>query len=238
MGERCMSKDLKAYNIFDLRKRALKRVPKGLFEFVDRGTEEEVSLRNNRAVFDRIRFKPRTLVDVSKRSLETALFGVKHKMPLVIAPTGTAGLMWYEGELALARAAKEAGIPFTLATGSMTAMERVASEVGGELWFQLYMWPDRSLSHQLVKRAKEAGFKSPPDGYTMLMCTATIAAINVVTYGDKPPCHRQRIGADADQPLAHRRRGDGLHHRVVQLRDQLARCFGGQPKLAGIVIER
>jgi (S)-mandelate dehydrogenase len=155
-----MAKDLKAYNIFDLRELALKRVPKGLFEFADRGTEDEVSLRNNRAVFDRIRFKPRTMVDVSKRSAGTSIFGVEHKMPMVIAPTGTAGLMWYEGELALARAAKEAGIPFTLATGSMTAMERVAAEAGGELWFQLYLWPDRRLSHQLVERAKAAGFKA------------------------------------------------------------------------------
>jgi isopentenyl diphosphate isomerase/L-lactate dehydrogenase-like FMN-dependent dehydrogenase len=155
-----MTKDLKAYNIFDLREIALKRVPKGLFEFMDRGTEDEISLKNNRAVFDRIRFKTRTMVDVSKRNQDTTIFGVKHKMPLVIAPTGTAGLMWYEGEIALARAARAAGIPFTLATGSMTAMERVADEAGGELWFQLYMWPDRSLSHELVDRAKAAGYKA------------------------------------------------------------------------------
>ena len=155
-----MSKDLKSYNIFDLREIALKRVPKGVFEFMDRGTEDEVSLRNNRAVFDRMRFKTRTFVDVSKRHQDTTIFGVKHKMPLVIAPTGTAGLMWYEGELALARAAKAAGIPFTLATGSMTAMERVADEAGGDLWFQLYLWPDRSFSHELVERAKAAGYKA------------------------------------------------------------------------------
>jgi L-lactate dehydrogenase (cytochrome)/(S)-mandelate dehydrogenase len=139
---------------------ALSRVPHGLFEFVDRGTEDEVSLRNNRAVFERIRLKPRTLVDVSKRNQEMTLFGKKHKMPIVIAPTGTAGLMWYEGEIALARAAAEAGIPFTLATGSMTAMEKVAEEAGGTLWFQLYMWPDRSLSHKLVERAKAAGYEA------------------------------------------------------------------------------
>jgi isopentenyl diphosphate isomerase/L-lactate dehydrogenase-like FMN-dependent dehydrogenase len=156
-----MTNDLKAYNIFDLRALAQKRVPKGLFEFVDRGTEDEVSLRNNRAVFDRIRFRPRTVVDVSKRSSATTIFGVEHNMPLVIAPTGTAGLMWFEGEVALARAARAAGIPFTLATASMTAMERVADEAGGELWFQLYLWPDRSMSHQLVERAKAAGFKAP-----------------------------------------------------------------------------
>jgi isopentenyl diphosphate isomerase/L-lactate dehydrogenase-like FMN-dependent dehydrogenase len=150
----------RAYNIADLREMAMKRVPKGLFEFVDRGTEDEVSLRNNRSVFERMRFKPRTLVDVSKRNQEVTLFGKKHKMPITIAPTGTAGLMWYQGEIALARAAAQAGIPFTLATGSMTAMEEVAKEAGGTLWFQLYMWPDRSLSHKLVERAKAAGYEA------------------------------------------------------------------------------
>lgn len=154
-----MAKDLKAYNIFDLRALAQRRVPKGLFEFVDRGTEDEVSLSNNRTVFDRIRFRPRTMVDVSKRSPATTIFGVEHEMPLVVAPTGTAGLMWFEGELALARAAKAAGIPFTLATASMTALERIADEAGGELWFQLYLWPDRGMSHELVERAKAAGYK-------------------------------------------------------------------------------
>ena len=153
-------KTLGAYNISDLRDMALKRVPKGLFEFVDRGTEDEVSLRNNRAVFERIKFKPRTLVDVSKRTQEITLFGHQQKMPICIAPTGTAGLMWYEGEIALARAAKEAGIPFCLATGSMTAMERVAAEAGGRLWFQLYMWPDKSMSHKLVERARDAGYEA------------------------------------------------------------------------------
>ena len=150
----------KCYNIADLREIALRHVPKGLFEFIDRGTEDEVSLRNNRSVFERIRLKPRVLNDVSRRTQEVTLFGKRHKMPITIAPTGTAGLLWYEGEIALARAARAAGIPFTLATGSMTAMERVADEAGGELWFQLYMWPDRSLSHELVDRAKAAGYKA------------------------------------------------------------------------------
>ena len=150
---------LRCYNIFDLRDIAVRRVPKGLFEFIDRGTEDEVALRNNRAVFERIKLKPRTLVDVSGRSQEITLFGEKQKMPIAIAPTGTAGLLWHEGEIALARAAAAAGIPFTLATGSMTAMEKVAEQAGGKLWFQLYMWPDRSLSHKLVERAKAAGFE-------------------------------------------------------------------------------
>ncbi len=149
---------LNAYNIADLCEIARRRLPKFLFEFGDRGTEEEVSLRNNRAVFDRIRFNPRTLIDVSGRNQEITLFGKKHKMPVGIAPTGLAGLWWHEGELALARAAAAAGIPFTLATGSMTAMEKIVEGAGGTLWFQLYVWPDRKMSYQLVERTKEAGF--------------------------------------------------------------------------------
>ena len=152
---------LGAYNIFDLRDMAMSRTPRGVFEFVDRGTEDEVGLRNNREAFERIKLKPRTLVDVSKRNQEIEFFGHKHKMPIGIAPTGTAGLLWYQGEIALARAAAAAGIPFTLATGSQTSMEKVAEAVpGARLWFQLYMWPDRSLSHQLVERAKNAGYEA------------------------------------------------------------------------------
>ena len=154
-----MTKDFKAYNISDLRELARKRLPKGLFEYVDRGTEDEVSLRNNRAVFERLRLRPRTMVNVSKRNLQKEIFGTQYKLPVGIAPTGSAGLMWYEGEIALARAAREAGIPFTLSTSSLTAMERVAAEAGGEIWFQLYFWPDRSMSAQLVERAKACGFK-------------------------------------------------------------------------------
>lgn len=152
-------KSLGAYNIFDLRAKALRRVPKGLFEFADRGTEEEVALSNNRAAFDRIKFLPRTLVDVSARNQEITLFGNKQSLPFVIAPTGIAGLLWHEGEIALARAARAAGIPFSLATGSITAMERVADEAGGRLWFQLYMWSRVDLSYQLVERAKAAGYE-------------------------------------------------------------------------------
>jgi len=81
-------------------------------------------------------------------------------MPIAIAPTGSAGLAWYHGEIALARAAAAAGIPFALATGSMTALEKVAEEAGGTLWFQVYMWPDRAASHRLVERAKAAGYQA------------------------------------------------------------------------------
>lgn len=147
-------------NTDDLRKAARARLPRGLFEFVDRGAEDESALRHNREVLERIRFRPRVLVGVSQRRQGITLFGKPHAMPLVIAPTGTAGLMWYRGEIALARAAAQAGIPFTLATGSLTAMETVAAEAGGTLWFQMYMMPNRIQSHALVDRARQAGFEA------------------------------------------------------------------------------
>jgi L-lactate dehydrogenase (cytochrome)/(S)-mandelate dehydrogenase len=155
-----MDPTLGAYDIADLRELARRRLPRGVFEFFDRGNGEEAALVENRAAFERYKFTPHQLVDTSRRSQEVTLFGKRHKMPVAIAPTGSAGLAWYEGEIELARAAARAGIPFTLATGSMTALERVAEQAGGTLWFQVYMWPDRTASHKLVERAKAAGYQA------------------------------------------------------------------------------
>ncbi len=151
---------LGAYDIADLRELARRRLPKGVFEFFDRGNGDEVAVANNRAAFERIKLNPHMLVDTSRRSLATTLYGKSQTMPLVVGPTGSAGLAWHEGEIALARAAKAAGIPYTLATGSMTSLERVAEEAGGKLWFQVYMWPDRAASHALIARAKAAGYEA------------------------------------------------------------------------------
>ena len=151
---------LGAYDVADLRALARRRLPRGVFEFFDRGNGDETALVENRVAFDRIKLEPRMLVDTSRRAQNITLFGQKHAMPIAIAPTGSAGLAWHEGEVALARAAAKAGIPFALATGSMTSLERVAAEAGGTLWFQVYMWPDRSLSHRLVERAKAAGYQA------------------------------------------------------------------------------
>ena len=149
-----------AYNISDLREIARSRLPRGLFEFVDRGSEDEVALRNNRSSFDDIKLNPRALVDVSRRSQQVTLFGKQQKSPIIIAPTGAVGLMWHDGEVQLARAAAAAGIPCALSTAAMTAMERVMDEAGGTQWFQLYLWTDRSLSHKLVERARVAGYEA------------------------------------------------------------------------------
>jgi isopentenyl diphosphate isomerase/L-lactate dehydrogenase-like FMN-dependent dehydrogenase len=148
------------YNTADLREAAMRRLPKGLFEFMDRGNDDEVAMRDNRTVLESIKLNPRVLSDVSVRHQDITLFGKKQNMPVIVAPTGSTGLAWYEGEIALARAAKAHGVPFTLALGSMTRLERVAKEAGGNLWFQFYMWPDRKLSHRVIARARDAGFEA------------------------------------------------------------------------------
>ena len=153
-------KTLGAYNIADLREIARRRLPKGMFEFVDRGTEDDIAVANNREAFERIQFSPRTLVDVSARNQEVTLFGKKQSLPIVIAPTGTAGLLWYDGECGLARAAAAAGIPCGISTNAMTSMEQIKERAGGRLWFQLYMWSDRSQSHRMVERARAAGYEA------------------------------------------------------------------------------
>ena len=145
------------YNIADIRKAAKRRLPKSLFEFIDRATEDELAMRNNRDAIERIRIMPRAPLDVSNRVLETEIFGKKSAMPMAIAPTGGAGLMWFHAEMELAKAAQKAGIPYTMATGSMTAMEEVADQAGGRLWFQLYVWPDREVTYNIVKRVASAG---------------------------------------------------------------------------------
>lgn len=154
----------RCFNIADLREAARRRLPKGIFEFVDRGAEDEVALRDNRQAYRNLKFSPHVLVDVSERTTETTLFGKKLALPMAVAPTGAAGLCWFEGELQLAKAAAKSGVPFAMATGSITAMEKIAQEagshVGGQLWMQLYMWRDRNLSYELVKRAHRAGWEA------------------------------------------------------------------------------
>jgi (S)-mandelate dehydrogenase len=148
------------YNINDLRESARRRLPRGVFEFVDRATEDHIAVRENRSAFEDIKLRHRALVDVSGRSTATTLFGKPMALPMAIAPTGAAGLCWYRGELALAKAAAKAGIPLTLSTASMTAMETIAQEAGGRLWFQLYVWKRRDLSYQIIERAKAAGYEA------------------------------------------------------------------------------
>jgi (S)-mandelate dehydrogenase len=150
----------KAVNIEDLRRLAKRRLPRAIFDFFDGGAEDEVTLRENRAAFERVRLLPRVLVDVSKVQTAVDLFGKPSSMPLAIAPTGGISAGRYGAELILARAAKAAGVPFTMATPSAFTIERVAEEVGGRLWFQLYAVRNREFRDKLVQRAKDTGYEA------------------------------------------------------------------------------
>ena len=167
-----VDQSLGAYNIADLREIARRKMPRGLFEYLDRGAEDEVTLRNNRTVFEHMRFKSRSLVDVSKRSQAITLFGEPSKMPVMIGPTGFAGLCAYQGEVMLARAAAAAGVPYVMSASALTAMEQVMEQGGGTLWFQCIMWPDRKLCYALVERARVAGFRA------LVITTDTLVAGN------------------------------------------------------------
>lgn len=151
-----MSADLRCYNIADLRERARRRLPLGIWEYAERGVEDECGMARNRAAFETITFRPRVLRGVEKVDTSTGIFGRRVPFPLVVAPTGAAGLLWHKGDLLLARAAANAGVPFIISSASTMDLEQIA-EAGGRQWFQLYLWEDRSLSHAVIERAWQLG---------------------------------------------------------------------------------
>ena len=146
-------------SIEDLRQRARRRLPRAIFDFFDGGAEDEVTLRANRAAFERVRLLPRVLVNVSKIDMSTELLGARASLPLAIAPTGGISAGRPGAELVLARAAKGFGVPFTLATPSAFTIERVAGE-GGRLWFQLYAVREHEFREKLIARARDAGYEA------------------------------------------------------------------------------
>lgn len=151
----------RAHSVAELRELAKRRLPLPVFDYLDGGAEYESAMRNNRAVFERVRFRPRTLVDVSTRSTQTEIFGRTVAAPFAIAPMGGLGLFWPRAEIALARACAAAGVPFGLSTGSSTTIEEVAEAAGdGQLWFQLYVFNDEAMNRALVERAQAAGYQA------------------------------------------------------------------------------
>ncbi len=150
----------RARNIADLRELARRRVPGLAFEYVEGGAEDESSLRGNRAAFERLRLVPNTLIDTSGRQLRATILGTASAAPLVIAPTGLNNMLNAGGDLALARAAAQRGIPYTLSSLSTTRLEEVATRAGGRLWLQLYVLKDRAIARDLMQRAAAAGYEA------------------------------------------------------------------------------
>jgi L-lactate dehydrogenase (cytochrome) len=139
--------------IEDMRLLARRRVPKMFFEYADRGSYAEETLRINRTDLARVKLRQRVLVDVARRDLATPIVGEPASLPLVLAPIGLCGMQWGDGEILACRAAQAAGIPFCLSTMSICAIEDVAAAVERPFWFQLYVMKDRGFVRELIERA-------------------------------------------------------------------------------------
>ena len=155
-----MSRLDKALNIEDLRKIARAKLPSPLFNYIDGGSDDESNVHGNTKAYDKVRLVPEYLIDVSKIDLKTKVLGREISMPLLLAPTGMTGLFHHDGEIAVSRAAAEAGTYYSLSTLGSTSIEDVAAAGDGPKCFQIYVMKDRSLTREFIQRCKDAKFDS------------------------------------------------------------------------------
>jgi isopentenyl diphosphate isomerase/L-lactate dehydrogenase-like FMN-dependent dehydrogenase len=159
LGDWLVKRVMRAHNIDDLAAMARRRLPSGIFDYIDRGAEDEVTLRENADSIKRVFLRPRVAVDVSRRDTSATIFGVRQSMPLGIAATGLASLVSYDGERQLARAAAAAGIPYTIGTSNFTAQADLKGICGDLLWRLIYPPKRRELLDHHLGVTREAGVK-------------------------------------------------------------------------------
>jgi L-lactate dehydrogenase (cytochrome) len=150
----------RAASVDDLRRVAKRRLPGGVFDYIDGGAEDERTLAANRAAFSAVTFRPRVLQGVEKVDTASTLLGQPLTYPLVLAPTGFTRIADPDGELAVARAAERAGLPYTLSTLSTRSIEEVRAVSDGRLWFQVYAWRDRAMVREMIDRAAAARYEA------------------------------------------------------------------------------
>jgi L-lactate dehydrogenase (cytochrome) len=153
-----MSSPARANNIADLRTLARRRLPRPIFDYIDGGADDELTLRRNSSAFSDYELIPDVLTDVSSIRAETTLFGERVKSPLMISPTGLNRMFHGDAELAVARAAAKHGLLYSLSTLGTTRLEDIAKAFAGPKVFQVYVFKDRGLTTEFVARCKEAGF--------------------------------------------------------------------------------
>jgi L-lactate dehydrogenase (cytochrome) len=159
--------------IEDLRELHKRRVPKAFFDYADRGSYAEETLRANRGDMQQIKFRQRVLVDISKRDLSTNILGEPAAMPLILAPVGLLGMQHGDGEILACRAAQAAGIPFTQSSMSICSIEDIAAAVDKPFWFQLYVMKDRGFIKSLLERAIAA------------KCSALVLTVDLQVIGQR-----------------------------------------------------
>jgi 4-hydroxymandelate oxidase len=144
-------------NLFDYEALAAERFSPMALDYFRGGAGDEITLKENRAAFERLRLLPRVLLDVSQRNLHTTVLGTPVAFPAVVAPTAFHRLAHPDGEVATARAAAETGVIMTLSSLATASIEVVAAATSGLFWFQLYVYRDREVTRELVRRAEAAG---------------------------------------------------------------------------------
>jgi L-lactate dehydrogenase (cytochrome) len=159
--------------IDDLRTLHQRRVPKAFFDYADRGSYAEETLRANREDLQQIKLRQRILVDVSKRDMSTTILGEPSALPLILAPVGLLGMQHGDGEIHACRAAQAAGIPFTQSTMSICSIEDIAAAVDKPFWFQLYVMKDRGFIKALIERAIAA------------KCSALVLTVDLQVIGQR-----------------------------------------------------
>ena len=154
-----MNYDTRFPAIPDLKRRARQRMPGFAFDYVDGAIDEEHGKARNRAAWHEVILTPRYLRDVSNTGLATTLFGHEYSLPVGVAPVGLGNMMWPGAEMALAKAAQRANIPYVLSTFSTTDLEEIARAAPDVCWFQLYVPKKIAVMEDLLKRAKQAGYR-------------------------------------------------------------------------------
>lgn len=150
----------RCYNIEDLRALAKRRLPGVIFDYIERGAEDEITMQRNQQVFSDYAFLPRVLRNVSRVDLSTSVQGIPIRMPLLLAPTGLTRMFHHEGEAAVAKAAHAHGLIYSLSTVSTTALEDIPPSAATGNFFQIYIWNDKTIVDDLIERARRSGYKA------------------------------------------------------------------------------
>ena len=150
----------RGYSVAAMRQLARRRLPRAVFDFVDGGAEDEVTLQANEMAFRDISLLPNPLQGTTARDQSIELFGKRLLGPVLIGPTGLTGMLWPRGEIAAANAAAEAGTVYTMSHGSTVKIEDLAAAVQGNLWLQVFPYKDRGLTENFVARAHGAGYQA------------------------------------------------------------------------------
>lgn len=150
----------RAHCVDDFRKAARKRLPKMLFDYIDGGADQEASLRRNIGALSRTALVPGVLSPSPDRVQSVELFGEHLALPVLLSPTGLNGLFWPSADVAVARAAADAGTIMVVSSSASATLEEIASASPGPKWFQTFIYRERKLTYELVERARAAGYKA------------------------------------------------------------------------------